>query len=242
MKDYYQILEIAPGTSQDAIREQYRFLVQAWHPDKFPNPAQKLKAEEKLKIINAAYEILGNPAKRAEYDNRARYTTSSNHKEEYQQRTAQRQSEDERRKREEAARRAKEEQWQKVRTNRERAEAEKRRAEDLRRQEINQLDQEISLMNQEINRLNRDLPKMPTAIFGTLFIVGGYCGGMLSLVGALENGGLFLFLSAISIIIGLKLHSNRNRFYRENYRPVIDEVEKRKQHLQQLVRERSRLK
>jgi hypothetical protein len=64
MKDYYQILEITPDASPDAIKEQYRFLVQAWHPDKFPNSAQKLRAEEKLKEINEAYETLRNPAKR----------------------------------------------------------------------------------------------------------------------------------------------------------------------------------
>jgi len=40
MKDYYQILEVGTDASQDIIKEQYRFLVQAWHPDKFPNPSQ----------------------------------------------------------------------------------------------------------------------------------------------------------------------------------------------------------
>ena len=68
MKDYYQILEIDPNASQENIKEQYRFLVQAWHPDKFSNPNQKVKAEEKLKDINDAYEFLSNPAKRTSYD------------------------------------------------------------------------------------------------------------------------------------------------------------------------------
>jgi len=134
MKDYYQILEVGTDASQDIIKEQYRFLVQAWHPDKFPNPSQKLRAEEKLKEINAAYEILRNPAKRAEYDNsRSRYTRSS-HEQEYREPTNKRQSEDERRKQEEAVRHAKEEQLRKERAdreraNKERAEAEKRRQE-----------------------------------------------------------------------------------------------------------------
>jgi curved DNA-binding protein CbpA len=102
MKDYYQILEVATDASQDIIKEQYRFLVQAWHPDKFPNPAQKLRAEEKLKEINAAYEILRNPAKRSEYDNsRSRYTHSK-YEQEYRERTNQHQSEDEQRNKEEA--------------------------------------------------------------------------------------------------------------------------------------------
>ena len=72
MKSYYQILEIEPDAPQDKIKEQYLFLIQAWHPDKFPNPAQKTKAEEKTKDINAAYEVLRNSVKRAEYDRSTR--------------------------------------------------------------------------------------------------------------------------------------------------------------------------
>lgn len=68
MKNYYQIMEISRTATQDEIKKQYRFLSQAWHPDKFPTPEQKEKAEEKLKEINEAYSILGNPAKRREYD------------------------------------------------------------------------------------------------------------------------------------------------------------------------------
>ena len=72
MKNYYQILEVEPDAPPDQIREQYLFLIQAWHPDKFPNPAQKTKAEEKTKDINAAYEILRDAVKRAEYDQSTR--------------------------------------------------------------------------------------------------------------------------------------------------------------------------
>jgi DnaJ-class molecular chaperone with C-terminal Zn finger domain len=72
MKNYYQILEVEPDASQDKIKEQYLFLIQAWHPDKFPNPAQKTKAEEKTKDINAAYEVLRNSVKRAKYDSSTR--------------------------------------------------------------------------------------------------------------------------------------------------------------------------
>ncbi len=68
MRDFYEILEVPTNATQDKIKEQYRFLVQAWHPDKFPNPAQKEKAQEKLKVINEAYEVLGDTVKRAQYD------------------------------------------------------------------------------------------------------------------------------------------------------------------------------
>jgi CheY-like chemotaxis protein len=68
MNDYYAILEVPPTASQEAIREQYLFLIQAWHPDKFSKPSQKAKAEEKCKQINLAYDILSNARKRADYD------------------------------------------------------------------------------------------------------------------------------------------------------------------------------
>src|SRR5512135_1267366 len=68
MKDYYEILEVPPTASQETIREQYLLLIQAWHPDKFPKPAQKAKAEEKCKQINIAYGVLGDVQKRLRYD------------------------------------------------------------------------------------------------------------------------------------------------------------------------------
>ena len=44
MKDYYKNLEVEPdATIVDQIKSQHRFLVHAWHPDKFPNPEQKTK-------------------------------------------------------------------------------------------------------------------------------------------------------------------------------------------------------
>src|SRR5688572_30346726 len=70
MKNYYQILELPSDVPQNTIKEQYLFLVHAWHPDKFPNPMQKLKAEEKIKEINEAYTVLSNPIKRADYDDK----------------------------------------------------------------------------------------------------------------------------------------------------------------------------
>lgn len=123
MKNYYQILEVPSDASQDIIKEQYRFLAQAWHPDKFPNLAQKIKAEEKIKEINAAYEILRNPVKRAEYDSSTR---SSRFEQEYHRQeetqTAQRRAEDEQHKREQTTRQ-KDEQSRKERADKEKAEA-----------------------------------------------------------------------------------------------------------------------
>ena len=95
MKNYYQILEVEPHASQAKIKEQYLLLIQAWHPDKFPNLAHKAQAEEKTKDINAAYEILGNSVKRAEYD-RSTLSAKLHYDREYQRQAAQapRQKED----------------------------------------------------------------------------------------------------------------------------------------------------
>jgi curved DNA-binding protein CbpA len=87
VKNYYEILDVEPGATQAEIREQYLFLIQAWHPDKFPNAVQKAKAEEKTKEINAAYESLRNSVKRAEYDRRIR-SSRSNQTQEYRGREA----------------------------------------------------------------------------------------------------------------------------------------------------------
>lgn len=89
MKDYYQILEVELDASEDQIREQYLFLIQAWHPDKFSNARQKTKAEEKTKDINAAYQILRDSAKRAEYDRSTRSTRPQPEQKQPSQGTAQ---------------------------------------------------------------------------------------------------------------------------------------------------------
>jgi len=68
MKDFYKILEVCSNATMDEINTQHRFLVHAWHPDKFPNKDQKIKAEEKLKNINEAYSILSDPIKREKYN------------------------------------------------------------------------------------------------------------------------------------------------------------------------------
>ncbi len=69
LKNYYEILEVLNDASQEDIKKQYRLLIHAWHPDKFPGADQKIKAEDKIKIINEAFSILGNSEKRASYDN-----------------------------------------------------------------------------------------------------------------------------------------------------------------------------
>ena len=65
MKDYYKILEVDKNASSDDIKKSYRKLAMTYHPDKNPSP----EAETKFKDIAEAYEVLGNPEKKQNYDN-----------------------------------------------------------------------------------------------------------------------------------------------------------------------------
>jgi molecular chaperone DnaJ len=64
-KDFYQILGVSRNASEKEIKQAYRRLARAHHPDL--NPGDK-SAEAKFKEINAAYEVLSNPEKRKKYD------------------------------------------------------------------------------------------------------------------------------------------------------------------------------
>jgi DnaJ-class molecular chaperone len=63
--DPYEVLGVNRTASQDEIQKAYRKLAKKHHPDL--NPGNK-KAEEKFKDIGTAYDILGDPEKRARFD------------------------------------------------------------------------------------------------------------------------------------------------------------------------------
>lgn len=61
-KDYYSALGVDRNASQDEIKKAFRKLAQQYHPDKAGG------SEAKFKEINEAYQVLGNPEKRKQYD------------------------------------------------------------------------------------------------------------------------------------------------------------------------------
>jgi molecular chaperone DnaJ len=65
MADFYSVLEVQRGASDDEVKAAYRKLAMRYHPDR--NNGSK-EAEEKFKQITEAYDVLRDPNKRAAYD------------------------------------------------------------------------------------------------------------------------------------------------------------------------------
>ena len=63
--DYYDLLGVERGASEEALKKAYRKQAVKYHPDKNPNDT---KAEAKFKEISEAYDVLKDPNKRATYD------------------------------------------------------------------------------------------------------------------------------------------------------------------------------
>ena len=69
-RDYYEVLGISKGASEDEIKKAYRKAAMKYHPDKFSNASEQEKkdAEEKFKEVNEAYQVLSDAQKKAQYD------------------------------------------------------------------------------------------------------------------------------------------------------------------------------
>lgn len=65
-KDFYEVLGIAKGASEDEIKKAYRKLARQHHPDL--NKEKPEEAAEKMKELNEAYEVLSDTGKRQQYD------------------------------------------------------------------------------------------------------------------------------------------------------------------------------
>ena len=64
-RDYYDVLGLQKGATEEEIKKAYRRLAKENHPDLHPGDKD---AENRFKEINEAYEILNDPEKRSAYD------------------------------------------------------------------------------------------------------------------------------------------------------------------------------
>lgn len=65
--DHYRTLDVAPDATTGELRAAYLKLARTYHPDTFEG-GERRAAEAKMQLINEAWNVLGTPHRRAEYD------------------------------------------------------------------------------------------------------------------------------------------------------------------------------
>ncbi len=74
--NYYELLGIDPNAGPQEVRQAYLEKIKEWHPDN--NPERVAEAEEMAKVLNQAYQILGDPDGRKKYDRMLKFTRGKN--------------------------------------------------------------------------------------------------------------------------------------------------------------------
>lgn len=67
MKNYYEILEVNERASQEIIEKAYKILIKKYHPDLYVGEERQY-AEQKVRDINEAYQVLSNDFLKSQYD------------------------------------------------------------------------------------------------------------------------------------------------------------------------------
>lgn len=69
--NHYETLGVVPTSDQEVIRRAYHDEARRWHPDRFSgrSAADLAQAEEAMRAVNEAWRILGDPGRRADFDN-----------------------------------------------------------------------------------------------------------------------------------------------------------------------------
>lgn len=75
--DPYKVLQVDPEAEDEVIQAAYRRLAQKYHPDRAPGA----DGAERMIAINAAWEVVGDPDRRAAFDARRASATSARHPE-----------------------------------------------------------------------------------------------------------------------------------------------------------------
>lgn len=81
--DYYKVLQVPKGASQEEIKKAYRKLSRKYHPDNVGEEKRELFDQ-----VQKAYDILGNEAKRSIYDQKLRDDSTGGQKQDINKRTA----------------------------------------------------------------------------------------------------------------------------------------------------------
>ena len=76
---HYQVLDVAPTADQAAIRRAYHLAARRWHPDRLGEltPADATQAENEIRRVNQAWEVLGREERRRVYDRELKEGTAA---------------------------------------------------------------------------------------------------------------------------------------------------------------------
>ncbi len=68
LTSYYDVLGVSRDSSESEVREKFRLLARAGHPDRFREPGEKRAAEDRFQLLTEAMNVLTNPARRKAHD------------------------------------------------------------------------------------------------------------------------------------------------------------------------------